>query len=159
MNVLLRSVYLDELCWAIQLSLPVRKHLWTVPNMKRRVCGAGIKNVEKKQKPPSVSLIRPPILGCFIPNHCSNQQTSDMLTIYRVRKPPLTSRCSSVIFNLRMSLLLLLRSSICISILLCSHCNWMIPLRKSLHATIDFIFCSAEVCPKTSHPPLTADVP
>lgn len=62
----------------------------------------------------------------------------------------LTSRCSSVSFNRRMSLHLLFRSSICIFSFLCSHCSWMMPLQKSLHSTMDLIFCSAEVWSETS---------
>ncbi len=57
----------------------------------------------------------------------------------------LTSCCSSESRNIWMSLALLLRSSICIPIILCSHCSWMMPLRKSLHSTMEAIFCSPSV--------------
>lgn len=57
----------------------------------------------------------------------------------------LTSCCSSVSRNIWRSLALLLRSSICILLILCSHSSRIMPLRKSLHSTMEAIFCSASI--------------
>lgn len=103
---------------AILLSLPVRKHLWTIPNTWGEQCvepiwkmclfpkkcpsvvedgnnQSSFDSAQKKKKRICFGIADKAsnfkMCFFFFQNHCSNQKTSDMLAIYRGQDPPLST--------------------------------------------------------------------